>query len=89
MLLRVSPKPHMQKVLGCMQVAHGQLPVHCVGVSRWQKGTPRTSWPSSLTMRKSQGSWGVTGTSQASPYLLVMPIQSLSDPFICTRLIDP
>ena len=51
--------------------------------------TLRTSWPSSLTMRKSQGSLGVTGTSQASPYLLVMPIQSLSAPFICTSLIDP
>ena len=48
-----------------------------------------TSWPSSLTMRKSQGSLGVTGTSQAAPYLLVMPIQSLSAPFSCTSLIDP
>lgn len=59
------------------------------GCIKLAKEMLRTSWPSSLTMRKSQGSLGVTGTSQASPYLLVMPIQSLSDPFICTRLIDP
>ncbi len=36
-----------------------------------------------------QGRCGVTGTSHASPYLLFMPIQSLSEPFIWTSEMPP